>query len=370
MPSVLRTGNLNIAKKKPAAHFYCYHCMQSELPMDELINSDYISWLSEIKLKLRSSRTKAILAANSSLIEFYWDLGKMITQKQATANWGDNILRQLSCDLKQEFPNMSGLSERNLKYARQFYQFYENSFRQQPVAQIPWGHNLLIISKSSNLQEAQFYIQQTLENSWSRDTLGLQIKSNLYHRKGKSITNFKQSLPEPLSELAQQTLNDPYIFDFLNLAPKAKEKDIENQLVSHITKFLLELGKGFAFISQQYHLEVAGEDYYLDLLFYNIPLKCYVVVELKNTKFIPEYAGKLNFYLSAVDDRLKKMDDKPTIGMLLCRDKNNIAVEYALRDLNKPIGVSEFQFTEILPEGIKSNLPSIEEIENELKNLD
>jgi predicted nuclease of restriction endonuclease-like (RecB) superfamily len=198
----------------------------------------------------------------------------------------------------------------------------------------------------------------------------LQIKSDFYNRKGKSITNFKQSLPKPLSGLAKQTLNDPYIFDFLTLTPKAKERDIENQLVSHITKFLLELGKGFAFIGQQYHLEVAKEDYYLDLLFYNIPLKCYVVIELKNTKFIPEYAGKLNFYLSAVDDLLKKPDDNPTIGMLLCRDKNNIAVEYALRDMNKPIGVSEFQFTEMLPEGIKSNLPSIEEIENELKSLE
>ncbi len=346
--------------------------------MEELIGTDYKNWLSEIKSKLRSSQIKASIAVNSALIEFYWDLGRIISQKQVTANWGDSILKQLSHDLKGEFPEMTGLSERNLKYARQFYQFYENSigqqpvaqFRQQLVAQIPWGHNLLIISKSSDLQEAQFYVQQTLENNWSRDILGLQIKSGLYHRKGKSITNFKQSLPEPLSDLAQQTLNDPYIFDFLTLAPKAKERDIENQLVSHIIRFLLELGKGFAFIGQQYHLEVAKEDYYLDLLFYNIPLKCYMVVELKNTKFIPEYAGKLNFYLSAVDDLLKKADDRPTIGMLLCRDKNNIAVEYALRDMNKPIGVSEFQFTEILPEGIKNNLPSIEEIENELKNIE
>ncbi|RYE22667.1 MAG: DUF1016 domain-containing protein [Sphingobacteriaceae bacterium] len=346
--------------------------------MEELIGTDYKNWLSEIKSKLRFSQIKASIAVNGALIEFYWDLGRIITEKQVTANWGDGILKQLSHDLKGEFPEMTGLSERNLKYARQFYQFYESFIGQQPVAQfrqhlvaqIPWGHNLLIISKSSDLQEAQFYVQQTLENNWSRDILGLQIKSDLYYRKGKAITNFKQSLPEPLSDLAQQTLNDPYIFDFLTLTPKAKERDIENQLVSHITKFLLELGKGFAFIGQQYHLEVAEEDYYLDLLFYNIPLKCYVVIELKNTKFIPEYAGKLNFYLSAVDDLLKKADDRPTIGMLLCRDKNNIAVEYALRDMNKPIGVSEFQFTEILPEGIKSNLPSIEEIEKELKNIE
>lgn len=338
--------------------------------MEELISTDYRNWLNEIKQKLHASQIKASVAVNGVLIGFYWDLGKLIAEKQAQANWGNGLFKQLSRDLKLEFPEMNGLSSRNLHYAHQFYQFYKGSIVQQLVAQLPWGHNILIISKSHGLEEAQFYVQQTLENNWSRDILGLQIKSDLYRRKGKSITNFKQSLPEPLSELAQQTLKDPYIFDFLSLTPQVKERDIENQLVEHITKFLLELGKGFAFVGQQYYLEVAGEDYYLDLLFYNIPLKCYVVIELKNTKFIPEYAGKLNFYLSAVDDLLKKEDDKPTIGMLLCRDKNNVAVEYALRDMNKPIGVSEFQFTEMLPDGIKSNLPSIEEIENELKKIE
>ncbi len=278
--------------------------------MEELIGTDYKAWLIEIKLKVRSGQIKAAIAVNSVLIQFYWDLGKSITEKQTQTQWGDGLLMQLSHDLKIEFPEMKGLSYRSLKYARQFYQFYKDSIGQQVVAQIPWGHNILIISKLKDLQEAQFYLQQTIENNWSRDVLGLQIKSNLYHRKGKAVTNFKQALPEPFSDLAQQTLNDPYIFDFLNLTLKAKEKDIENQLVRHITKFLLELGKGFAFIGQQYHLEVAGEDYYLDLLFYNVPLKCYVVIELKNTKFIPEYAGKLNFYLSAVDDLLKKEDDR------------------------------------------------------------
>jgi predicted nuclease of restriction endonuclease-like (RecB) superfamily len=236
--------------------------------------------------------------------------------------------------------------------------------------QIPWGHNILIFSKSKDLKEAQFYLQETIKNTWSRDSLGLQIKSNLYARQGKAVTNFKQTLPEPMSDLAEQTLKDPYVFDFLNLETKAKERDIENQLVAHVTKFLLELGKGFAFVGQQYHVEVADNDYYIDLLFYHIHLKCYVVIELKNTKFIPEYAGKLNFYLSAIDSLLKQNDDKPTIGILLCRDKNNIEAEYALRDINKPIGVSEFQFTEILPDEIKSSLPTIEEIENELKNLE
>lgn len=232
------------------------------------------------------------------------------------------------------------------------------------------GHNILIFTKSKSIEEANFYIQKTIENNWSRDTLTLQIKTNLYVRNEKAVSNFKNTLPAPLSDLAQQTLKDPYIFDFLTLATDFKERDIEKQLVQHITKFLLELGKGFAFVGQQYHLEIAESEYYLDLLFYHTRLKCYVVIELKNTKFIPEYAGKLNFYLSAVDTLVKQPDDRPTIGILLCRDKNNIEAEFALRDINKPMGVSEFQITEMLPENLKSSLPTIEEIENELKGLE
>ncbi|SFA41541.1 Predicted nuclease of restriction endonuclease-like (RecB) superfamily, DUF1016 family [Pedobacter suwonensis] len=344
--------------------------------MKDLFLDDYKSWFIEIKTKLKSTQQRTVVAINSALIDLYWDLGKMITEKQAQAQWGDNILQSLSNDLKNEFPESTGYSVRNLRYIKQFYQFY-NANRQQVVADlrtqlglIPWGHNILIISKSKDLNEAEFYVRESIKNGWSRDTLAIQIKSNLHGRSGKSVNNFKHTLPEMYSELAEQTLKDPYVFDFVALTSEAKERDIEKQLVTHITKFLLELGKGFAFVGQQYHLEIAEEDYYLDLLFYNIPLKCYVIVELKNTKFAPEYAGKLNFYLSAADDLLKGENDKPTIGILLCRDKNNIGVEYALRDINKPIGVSEFQFTEILPEEIKSNLPTIEEIENELKNLE
>jgi predicted nuclease of restriction endonuclease-like (RecB) superfamily len=254
----------------------------------------------------------------------------------------------------------------NLKYTRQFYQ---SSIGQQLVAQIPWGHNILIFSKSKDTAEAFFYINETVENGWSRDVLALQLKTQLSQRQGKSINNFNKTLVEPLSELAQQTLKDPYIFDFLSLTKPFHEKDIERQLVAHITKFLLELGKGFAFVGQQYHIEVGETDYYIDLLFYHIKLKCYVVIELKNTKFIPEYAGKLNFYLSAIDSLVKSETDQPTIGILLCRDKNNFETEFALRDINKPMGVSEFQLTEVLPEDLKSNLPSIEEIENELRKL-
>ena len=295
----------------------------------------------------------------------------MISEKQLLTNWGDKLISQISLDLKEEFPEMSGLSTSNLKYCKRFYLFYTSndvSIGQQLVDQIPWGHNIMIFSKSNTIFEAKFYIEQTIENNWSRDVLANQIKTNLYNRIGKSVNNFKATLPEPFSDLAEQTLKDPYVFDFLTISTKANERDIENQLVEHVKKFLLELGKGFAFVGQQYNLEVAEKEYYLDLLFYHIKLKCYVVIELKNTKFIPEYAGKINFYLSAVDSLLKNEDDKPTIGLLLCRDKNNIEAEFALRDINKPIGISEFQLTEILPEELKSSLPTIEEIENELKN--
>ena len=235
------------------------------------------------------------------------------------------------------------------------------------VFNTPWGHIIQIINKIKNPQDALFYLFETQKNAWSRDVLALQIKSRLHERQGKAVTNFSLTLPEPMSDLAQQTLKDPYIFDFLTMSKPYHEKDIENQLIQHITKFLLELGKGFAFVGKQYHLEIADSDYYLDLLFYHIQMKCYVVIELKNTKFVPEYAGKLNFYLSAVDTLLKKDDDKPTIGILLCRDKNNIEAEFALRDICKPMGVSEFDFTKILPEELKSDLPTIEELEESIK---
>jgi len=356
--------------------------------MDRL-TKEYKDWLSELKLKIRSAQAKAAITINSALISFYWDLGKMISESQTA--YGTSFLKQLSKDLKSEFPDMKGFSYRNLASCRQFYQFYLTpSNLQQPVAnfknnpayasdydeitahpasQIPWGHNVLVFSKAESVEEAQFYLQQTIENGWSRDILALQIKSKLYNRQGKAVTNFKETLADPFSDLAQQTLKDPYVFDFLSLETPFKEKDIERQLVTHITKFLLELGKGFAFIGQQYHLEIGETDYYLDLLFYHTKLKCYVVIELKNTKFIPEYAGKLNFYLSAVDTLVKQADDNPTIGILLCRDKNNFETEFALRDINKPMGVSEFGLTESLPENLKSNLPSIEEIEQELNKL-
>lgn len=346
-------------------------------------NADYQAWLKQIKHRVSSARLGMALAANRELIRFYWDLGGMIAVKQGEGQWGDKVIPQLSHDLQREFPDIRGLSASNLKYCQRFFLFYSSPeksdagtagslpepFGQQPVDQIPWGHNILIFTKSSSLQEARFYIQQTLENGWSRDVLALQLKSNLYSRAGQAITNFPQTLPSPQSDLAQQTLKDPYTFDFMAITAPYNERDIERQLTQHITQFLLELGKGFAFIGRQYHLEIADNDYYIDLLFYHVTLKCYVVVELKNHRFIPEYAGKLNFYLSAVDTLLKRDDDQPTIGLLLCRDKNNIEVEFALRDMNKPMGVSEYTLLETLPDNLKGALPTVEEIEQDLQQL-
>lgn len=350
-------------------------------------DKQYINWLKEIKTKVRSAQIRSALAANSELIRFYWDLGKMITEKLQESNWGDKILDHVSKDLQSEFPETKGFSVRNLKYTKQFYEFYSSSirqqhvaqlqesdiqgdndiaiFRQQPVAQIPWGHNILIATKAKSIEEARFYIHQTIENSWGRETLALQIKSDLFSRQGKAITNFDKTLPSPQSDLAQQTIKDPYSFDFLTMIKPYNERDIELQLVDHISKFLLELGKGFAFVGRQYHLEVDESDYYIDLLFYHTRLKCYVVIELKNTRFMPEYAGKLNFYLSAVDSMVKAEDDNPTIGILLCRDKKKIETEFALRDISKPMGVSEFTLTEALPDNLKGSLPTVEEIESE-----
>ena len=273
--------------------------------------------------------------------------------------------------MQKAFPDIKGLSASNLKYCLRFFQFYsaDASIGQQAVDQLPWGHNIQIFTKCGSVVEACFYIEQTLEHGWSRDVLAMQLKSNLYARAGKAVTNFSRTLPLPQSDLAQQTLKDPYTFDIMAMTAPYNEIDVERQLTQHITQFLLELGKGFAFIGRQYHLHVAGNDYYIDLLFYHVTLKCYVVVEIKNRKFIPEYAGKLNFYLSAVDSLLKRDDDQPTIGLLLCRDKNNIEVEFALRDMNTPMGVSEYTLVEALPDNLKGAMPTVEEIENDLLQL-
>ena len=355
----------------------------------------YAGFLAEVKEQIKSSQAKAALAVNSSLIAMYWNIGALIAERQSEYSWGNNIIEKLAADLKSEFPGVSGFSRRNLFNVRKFYLFYADEKAQQAVglledaklvqqavalieeptsnlqilAQIPWGHHILILTKIKDAEAALFYVRQTIENGWSRAVLIAHIEQNLYARQGKAVNNFSQTLPEQQANIARQILKDPYNFDFLTLEQNVQELEIEKSLTEQITKFLLELGKGFAFIGRQYHLPVGNKNYYLDLLFYHIRLRCFVVIELKAVEFEPEFAGKLNFYLSAADDLLKTETDNPTIGILLCKSKDKIEVEYALRDINKPIGVSEFTFTEKLPEELKTEIPTVEEFETELNKI-
>ena len=342
--------------------------MNSEL----IQNSDYKRWLTEIKKTFLQTQLKAAVKVNSTLLEFYWRLGSEIVEKQKKGAWGDGLLPQLSQDLMVEFPNIKGFSLRNLKYIRQWYRFYadEQAIGQQPVAQlcqIPWGHNIAIVSKSSSREEALYYVVNTLQHGWSRSVLVHQMQSGLWQREGKAISNFEQTLPVPQSDLAQQTLKDPYLFDFLSLTKDYNERELEQGLVKHITQFLLELGAGFAYVGKQVPIQVGERDFFLDLLFYHTRLHCYVVIELKTGDFEPEHAGKLNFYIKAVDEQLRTPNDDASIGILLCKSKDKLVAEYALSDINKPIGVSEYQLTQSLPDKLKSSLPSIEEIEAELE---
>ncbi len=290
--------------------------------------------------------------------------------QQANHGWGAKVIDRLAADLKYAFPELKGFSRANLMYMRSFAQtwpdFLTDSIVQQAVGQIPWGHNLALLSKLKDKSQRIAYAKQTIENGWSRNVLVHQIESNLLERQGAAVTNFDSTLPDAKSELARQTLKDPYIFDFLNLGAEAKERDIEQALTQHISQFLLELGAGFAFVGKQVHLEVGGDDFYLDLLFYHITLRCYVVIELKTGDFKPEHTGQLNFYLSAVDSQMKQPQDAPTIGLLLCKSRNKIVAEYALRDNNKPIGIAEYKLAQALPADLDGKLPSIEMIEQTL----
>lgn len=335
--------------------------------------ADYKAWLSNLKKRFMQSRQQAAVRVNQELLQFYWQLGEQIVEKQQNSSWGDGFLTQLSQDLIHEFPDIKGFSLRNLKYIRQWVQFWQGALAigQQAVAQlcqIPWGHNIVIISKCQNVEEACFYLAGTQQHGWSRNILIHQIESGLYQREGKAITNFEQTLPPLQSDLAQQSLKDPYVFDFLSLTNNYNERELEKGLVKHITHFLLELGAGFAYMGQQVPIAVGDKDFYLDLLFYHTQLHCYVVIELKTTDFEPEHAGKLNFYINAVDAQLKKGSDQATVGLLLCRKKDKLVAEYALKGIETPIGVSEYQLTQALPDNLKASLPSIEEIEAELAN--
>jgi predicted nuclease of restriction endonuclease-like (RecB) superfamily len=330
----------------------------------------YTEFLESLKQQIRKAQIKASLAVNRELILLYWQIGKAILQRQKEQGWGAKVIQRLSQDLNSAFPELKGFSERNLKYMRAFAEAYpDNLIVQQLVALIPWGHNLKILDSLKDYHQRIWYIQKAIENGWSRNVLVHQIESQLYYRQGKAITNFEQTLPKPQSELAQQIMKDPYNFDFLSLSQEVQERDLEKALLTHLRDFLLELGVGFAFVGSQYHLEVGEEDFYIDLLFYHLQLRCFVVIDLKMKDFQPEFSGKMSFYVSVVDDLLKHPQDNPTIGMILCKGKNKVIAEYSLRDINKSIGVSSYQFGGVLPESLQQVLPSVEELETELASV-
>jgi len=332
--------------------------------------SEYEAFLRLLLDRIRHAQTRAVLAVHRELVTLYWQIGNDIRMRQEQQGWGAKVIDRLAHDLRRAFPEMKGFSPRNLKYMRAFAEAWPDfEFVQQVAAQIPWFHNCVLLDKVQDESERAWYISQTIEHGWSRNILVHQIERRLHERQGRAITNFSRTLSPPQSALAQSLLKDPYTFDFLSLSEESHERDLERGLLRHIREFLLELGVGFAFVGSQYHLEIGGQDFFIDLLFYHLRLRCYVVIDLKVTDFQPEYAGKMNFYLSAVDDMLRHTDDQPSIGMILCKTKNTVMVEYTLRDIQKPMGVSEYQITAALPEHLRGNLPSIEEIEAQLQEI-
>ena len=342
---------------------------------NEVISAkEYRDWLSDIKQRIQAAQLKAATAVNTALLEFYWSLGADIVQKQKDTAWGSGFLQQLSKDLMAEFPDMKGFSKRNLEHIRRWYLFYnqQNTIAKQAATQlfqIPWWHNVVIVQKCDKIEQAMFYVRKTTEANWSRSVLIHQLESNLFARSGKAITNFESTLPTPQSDLAREIIKDPYNFDFLTLTEQFTESELRKGLIDHIAGFLLELGTGFAYLGKQIPLQVGKRDFFLDLLFYHTRLHCYVVIELKVVEFEPEHAGKLNFYIKAVDEQLRRKGDTPTIGILLCKGKDKVVAEYALSDIHKPMGVSEYELTQALPNELKSSLPTIEEIEAELGEL-
>jgi predicted nuclease of restriction endonuclease-like (RecB) superfamily len=332
-----------------------------------LLPSGYKSFFEKLKSRIESARIQAVLSANRELVMLYWDIGRQILQRQKQQGWGAKVVVRLAQDLRRAFPDMKGFSRANLLYMRAFAEAYpDKAIVQQAAGQIPWFHNVILVEKVKDSDQRLWYIQKAVENGWSRAVLIGQIESGLYKRQGGAVTNFCQTLPSSQSELAQQTLKDPYIFDFLTLSEHAAERELERGLLEHIRDFLLELGVGFSFVGSQYHLEVEGEDFYIDMLFYHLRLRCFVVIDLKMESFRPEYAGKMNFYLSAVDSRLRRPDDQPSIGIILCKTRKKLIAEYALRNTATPIGVSEYKLTRTIPAKFKSSLPAIGCLEKEL----
>jgi len=339
---------------------------------------EYATTLTGLKKQIQECQLRAITSVNKELVRLYWTIGKTIVERQKNSGWGSSFIEKLAKDLQNSFPGVEGFSKRNIFRMRAFYLEYQ--FVPPTVAQIDelehlgvlakitWSHNIVLIERLEDVEERMWYAKKTLEHGWSRSMLEIWIKSDLYHREGKAITNFQKTLPSPQSDLAQQTIKDPYIFDFLALQEDHLEKDLENGLVEHIQKFLLELGQGFAFLGRQFPITVDGDTSYIDLLFFHTKLRAYIIVELKARAFKPEDTGQLNYYLSAVDDMLKHPTDNPSIGILLCKTRSKIKAEYAFRDINKPMGIVEYEtmLTKALPKDMKSSLPTIQEIEEEL----
>ena len=331
----------------------------------------YADWLADLKGRIHAAQQRATLAVNGELVLLYWQIGRDILARQSAQGWGAKVIDRLAHDLRAAFPDMKGFSPRNLKYMRAFAEAWPDvQFVQQAAAQLPWFHLCTLLDKLKTREERDWYLAQTVKHNWSRNILGMQIETRLLERSGKAVTNFEFSLPKPQSDLARQSLKDPYRFDFLGLTDKAQEREVENALVKHVTEFLLELGAGFAFVGRQVLLDVGGDEFFIDLLFYHLKLRCYVVIELKAGKFKPEHLGQLGFYLTAVDAQVKHPQDGPTIGLLLCKSKNKVVAEYALRNNAQPLGVAEYKLLESLPTELQTSLPSIEQIERELAGSD
>lgn len=362
---------LNMSHKKTAKKA----SLKVEKPQATVSVKEYVQILSDLKKQVQEAQLKATLSASRELIKLYWLIGKTISEKQGKSGWGASVIEQLVKDLQNAFPGIAGFSRSNIFRMKAFFLAYEKVaqavplLEDLPVFSIPWGHNILLLRKIKDEKTCLWYAQQAMENGWSRSMLEAWIDSNLYARDGKAPTNFNKTLPSPQSDMAQQVFKDPYIFDFLTLHQDYLEKDLEQGLVDHIQKFLLELGQGFAFLGRQVNLNVDDVDYYIDLLFYHTKLRCYLVIELKIREFAPRDAGQMSFYLSAVDDLLKHPDDNPTIGLLLCKGKGKLTVEYALRSSSSPIGVASYEtkLIESLPKDLKSSLPSVAQIEAELE---
>jgi predicted nuclease of restriction endonuclease-like (RecB) superfamily len=327
----------------------------------------YGEWLVDLKGRIHNAQQRATLAVNRELVQLYWQIGNDILIRQAQQGWGAKVIERLAQDLRAAFPDMKGFSPRNLKYMRAFAEAWPDAaIVQQAVAQLPWGHNLVLLEKLPGPETRRWYAAKAVEHNWSRNILVMQIETRLLERSGKAVTNFQASLPAAQSDLARESLKDPYRFDFLGLTTDSQERAVENALVKHVTEFLLELGAGFAFVGRQVLLDVGGDEFFIDLLFYHLKLRCYVVIELKGGKFKPEHLGQLGFYMTAVDRQVKSEQDNPTIGLLLCKSKNKIVAEYALGDKAQPMGIAEYKLLESLPAELQTSLPSIEQIEREL----